>query len=59
KNCAFVDDLPENIEGARAVGMYGILLDRQNMHSSTQLTRVASLGHLAELLESGWVLFPE
>jgi putative hydrolase of the HAD superfamily len=49
--CAVVDDLPKNIEGALAVGMRGILLDREHAHDQcTTLERIPSLHHLAELL---------
>jgi putative hydrolase of the HAD superfamily len=41
--CAFVDDMPENVLGAIAVGMRGFLLDRGGLHQTTSLERIAAL----------------
>ena len=49
-NCAFVDDLVVNVEAACAVGMRGILLDRQHTAISCTTERVFSLDGLLELL---------
>jgi putative hydrolase of the HAD superfamily len=50
EDCAFVDDLPINVEAACAVGMRGMLLDRQQMHHATALTTITSLDQLVGLL---------
>jgi putative hydrolase of the HAD superfamily len=49
-DCAFVDDLPINVEAACAVGMRGVLLDRQQVHSAATLPTIASLEQLVGLL---------
>jgi putative hydrolase of the HAD superfamily len=51
QDCAFVDDLPINVEAACAVGMRGVLLDRQQMHPVATLPVIASLDQLVSLLD--------
>ena len=46
----FVDDLPENIEAANAVGMVGVLIDRDDQHADTPLRRITRLTELLPLL---------
>jgi len=48
--CAFVDDLPENVTAACAIGMRGILLDRARVHTSGTIERVDDLHGLIALL---------
>lgn len=48
-----VDDTPENVAGAAAVGMHGVLLDRQGKHTDWQGHRVASLPELSDLISAG------
>jgi FMN phosphatase YigB (HAD superfamily) len=48
--CAFVDDLPENVAAACAIGMRGILLDRRHAHTSSALERIDDLHGLIDLL---------
>ena len=50
EDCAFVDDLPANVEAACAVGMQGILLDRQQMYPATRLPLITCLDQLVDLL---------
>jgi HAD superfamily hydrolase (TIGR01509 family) len=50
EDCAFVDDLPPNVEAACEVGMRGVLLDRQQIHSATTLPAITSLDQLVGLL---------
>lgn len=45
----FVDDLPENVEAANNLGMFGILIDREKQHAGTQLRRVEQLTDLPSL----------
>lgn len=47
--CAFVDDLPENVAAARALGMAGWLLDRRHAYPSARHS-IPSLHALADLL---------
>lgn len=49
--CAFVDDLPENVEAARALGMTAWLLDREHRAARWDGARIHSLSELAELLD--------
>ncbi|MFN8496444.1 MAG: HAD-IA family hydrolase [Anaerolineae bacterium] len=44
----FVDDLPENVEAANAIGMRGILVDRDNAHPDTPLRRITALTELLD-----------
>jgi putative hydrolase of the HAD superfamily len=48
--CMFVDDLPENVAAACAIGMRGVLLDRARAHPSGTIERVDDLHGLAALL---------
>jgi putative hydrolase of the HAD superfamily len=48
--CAFVDDLPENVAAACALGMRGVLLDRARVYTSGALERVDDLHSLVDLL---------
>jgi len=50
ETCAFVDDLPENVAAARALGMHAWLLDRQDTAQSGALPRIRDLHELAALL---------
>jgi putative hydrolase of the HAD superfamily len=47
--CAFVDDLPENVAAARALGMRAWLLDRRGAPNASSDT-IASLAALPDLL---------
>ncbi len=47
----FVDDVPENIEAANALGMVGVLIDRDGQHAATALRRITRLTDLVPLLE--------
>ncbi|MDZ4721140.1 MAG: HAD family phosphatase [Roseiflexaceae bacterium] len=47
--CLFVDDLEENVEGAQAVGMHAILIDRKK-RSTYSGTRIFSLHELAQFI---------
>ncbi len=46
----FVDDVPRNIEAARALGIPSYLLDRHDHHPASPLPRLATLTALAEVL---------
>ncbi len=48
--CAFVDDLPENVEAARALGMTAWLLDREYKAGPRLAFRIHNLYDLANLL---------
>jgi putative hydrolase of the HAD superfamily len=48
--CAFVDDLPENVEAARALGMTAWLLDREYKAGPGLTFRIHNLYDLANLL---------
>lgn len=48
--CAFVDDLPQNVEAAAAVGMRPVLLDRDDVHGACPMPRVRALAELVDLL---------
>jgi putative hydrolase of the HAD superfamily len=48
--CMFVDDLPENVAAACAIGMRGVLLDRARAHTSGTIERIDDLHGLAALL---------
>jgi len=48
--CAFVDDLPENVEAAQILGMRAWLLDRQGICTSSVIPRICDLHELASLL---------
>lgn len=50
EQCAYVDDLPHNVEGAIAVGMRGVLLDRERRHGDWHGERLTSLAALPQLL---------
>jgi putative hydrolase of the HAD superfamily len=50
--CAFVDDLPENVEAAHALGMTAWLLDRHGAAPSGMLPRIRDLHELTMLLTS-------
>jgi putative hydrolase of the HAD superfamily len=52
ETCAFIDDLEENVEAAGAVGMRGILIDREG-HSSYAGQRIQTLSALPALLCPG------
>ena len=47
----FVDDLPENIEAANAVGMVGVLIDRDDQYADSGLRRITRLTELLPLME--------
>ena len=47
----FVDDVPENIETANALGMVGVLIDRDGQYTATPLRRITRLTDLVPLLE--------
>jgi putative hydrolase of the HAD superfamily len=49
--CLMVDDLPENVAGARAVGMHAVLLDRAARFPAAP-ARIASLADLPSLLNT-------
>ena len=49
ETCAFIDDLEENVEAASAVGMCGILIDRE-ARSSYAGQRIQTLASLPALL---------
>jgi putative hydrolase of the HAD superfamily len=49
--CAFVDDLPENVDAARALGMAAWLIDREHRPARWNGARIHSLSELAELLD--------
>jgi putative hydrolase of the HAD superfamily len=44
--CAFVDDLPDNVEAARAIGMQAWLLDRQGTAPASKAPRIRDLHEL-------------
>lgn len=46
----FVDDLPVNIEAANAVGMCGILIDRDGQFETTPLRRITALTELLPMM---------
>jgi putative hydrolase of the HAD superfamily len=48
--CAFVDDLPENILGAQAVGMRGVLIERGGASAGGLCERIETLDQLVDLL---------
>jgi HAD superfamily hydrolase (TIGR01549 family) len=48
--CVFVDDLLANVEGACAVGMRGIWLDRQGLGVQTSVERITDLHNLVTLM---------
>ena len=48
--CAFVDDLPENVAAARALGMHAWLLDRQGTSHNSPHPRIGDLHELTALL---------
>lgn len=48
--CVFVDDLPENAEGAAAIGMHAVLIDRNNRHAAWPGARINTLAELPALL---------
>ena len=48
--CAFVDDLPENVAAANAIGMRGILLDRAHAYTAGAIECVHDLHDLVDLL---------
>jgi putative hydrolase of the HAD superfamily len=48
--CAFVDDLPENVEAARALGMTAWLLEREDRVVSLPISRFHNLNDLVQLL---------
>jgi putative hydrolase of the HAD superfamily len=48
--CAFVDDLPENVEAARALGMTAWLIDRENKAAANLTSRIHHLKDLPNLL---------
>ncbi len=47
----FVDDLPENVAAADALGMTGVLIDRDAAHPRTPLRRIVRLTEIATFLE--------
>lgn len=49
--CAFVDDLPENVEAARELGMSAWLIDREHRAARWDGARIYSLSELSELLD--------
>lgn len=49
--CVFVDDLPRNVEAARAVGMYGVVIARTPRQDDPRFPWVADLRELGGLLE--------
>lgn len=51
--CLFVDDILENVEGACAVGMRGVWLDRRAVANHTQIERILDLSSLDELIATG------
>lgn len=50
EQCAFLDDLPENVVAARALGMHAWLLDRRDSAPASLLPRIRSLHELPALL---------
>lgn len=44
----FVDDLPENVEAADALGLVGVLIDRDGQHAGTRWRRVTRLTELLD-----------
>jgi FMN phosphatase YigB (HAD superfamily) len=48
--CVFVDDLLANVEGACAVGMRGVWLDRQGLAIQPPVERIADLRDLVRLI---------
>jgi putative hydrolase of the HAD superfamily len=48
--CLFVDDLPDNVAAAGAIGMRAVLLDRANAFEHAGLDRIDSLDDLAALI---------
>jgi 2-haloalkanoic acid dehalogenase type II len=48
--CAFVDDLPANVRAANAVGMRGVLIERQGLPMPGAIERIEDLSSLADLL---------
>jgi putative hydrolase of the HAD superfamily len=50
QECVFVDDLVENVEAACAVGMQGVLLDRQGKGATGAFTTVRDLEELTTLI---------
>lgn len=49
--CAFIDDLPANVAGARAVGMHALLIDRHGSAEAGALRRIHSLDLLPHVLQ--------
>lgn len=54
QECVFVDDLLENVEAACALGMRGVLIDRQRRSEAGHVTRIDSLDGLLDLV-AGWM----
>jgi putative hydrolase of the HAD superfamily len=52
--CAFVDDLPENVAVAHHLGMYAVLLDRRQIYPP-DLPSIRSLDELPKLLHPAWM----
>ena len=48
--CLFVDDILENVEGACAVGMRGVWLDRRAVAAQAQIERIHNLSSLDDLI---------
>jgi putative hydrolase of the HAD superfamily len=48
--CLFIDDKPVNVQAAQAVGMRGVLIDRDNAHPEFTGERVANLDGLITLV---------
>jgi putative hydrolase of the HAD superfamily len=46
EECLFVDDEPENVRGAIAVGMQAVLIDRDGMHHEEDLVTIHRLDQL-------------
>jgi putative hydrolase of the HAD superfamily len=51
--CLFVDDILENVEGACAVGMRGVWLDRRAVAAQVQVERIHDLSSLDDLIAAG------
>jgi FMN phosphatase YigB (HAD superfamily) len=51
--CLFVVDILENVEGACAIGMRGVWLDRRAVANHTQIERISDLSGLDDLIAAG------